>query len=110
MKTHQYNLFNKIPPHVVFSETSLEAAKKIEKSVGKLQKIVLNVVLEAEPYGLTREEIERVTGMRANTVRPRVRELFLSERLETRIDPETAKTFRRLTSSGRKAEVCFIKN
>ena len=110
MTTHQYNLFDGTPPHVSFSETSLNAAKEIKKSVNKLQKLVLQVVSEAEPHGLTREEIERFTGMRANTARPRIRELFLSDRLETRINPETGKTFCRPTSSGRNAEVCFLKS
>jgi len=108
MDFEQYSFFDGTPPHVRESETSLEAAQSIKKDVGKLHRLVLYVVAEAEPHGLTREEIERITGMRANTARPRIRELFLSGRLETRIDPETGKPMQRKTASGRNAEICYL--
>ena len=108
METHQYNLFNGTPPSVGNSDTSLEAAKSIKSSIGRLHKLVLTVVEQAEPNGLTREQIEQATNLCHQTGSARVRELFLLKRLETRIDPETGKTFRRPTSSGRNAEVCFL--
>ena len=109
MTAHQYNLFDGTPPHVLSSETSLDAAQQIKKSVGRLHNIILNAVREAEPHGLTREEIEQKTGLCHQTGSARVRELFLLGRLETRINPETTRIFKRPTSSGRNAEVCFIK-
>jgi len=109
MSTHQYSLFDGTPPHVSSSETSLDAAQQIKKSIGRLHKIILGVIKESEPHGLTREQIENKTGLSHQTSSARVRELFLLGRLETRIDPETGKSFKRPTSSGRNAEVCFIK-
>jgi hypothetical protein len=107
MTTVQYDLFAGTPPHVRHSSTSLEAADAIRPSIGKLHRVVLNAVAAA-PDGLTREEIEQVTGLSHQTGSARVRELFLQGRLETRIDPATGRSFRRPTSTGRSAEVCFI--
>jgi len=108
MDFEQYTFFDGTPPHVRQSETSLEAAQSIKKDVGKLHRLVLYVVAEAEPHGLTREEIEHATGLCHQTGSARVRELFLSGHLRTRLDPSTGKTVRRKTTSGRSAEVCYL--
>ena len=108
MEFSQYTLFDGTPPHVRQSDTSLEAAEAIRKDVGKLHRLVLKVVAEAEPNGLTREEIEHATGLCHQTGSARVRELFLSGHLRTRLDPLTGKTVRRKTTSGRSAEVCYL--
>jgi hypothetical protein len=109
MDTQQYGLFDGIPPHVADSSTSLAAAKSIKHSIGQLHKRVLHAVRSAEPHGLTREQIEHATGLSHQTGSARVRELFLLGRLETRINPETGKEFVRPTSTGRRAQVCFIR-
>ena len=107
MDSHQYNLFDGAPPHARYSTTSEAAAEAIKPNVGKLQRQVLDVVAQA-PQGLTREEIERETGLSHQTGSARVRELFLLGLLTTKVDPETGKSIRRPTSTGRKAEVCFL--
>jgi len=107
MDVHQYTLFGGAPPHVRHSSTSEAAAEKIKLSVGKLQRQVLDVVAQA-PDGLTREEIELATGLKHQTGSARVRELFLLGLLTTKVDPETGKSLRRPTTSGRQAEICFL--
>ena len=106
MDSLQYDLFGGTPPHVRDSTTSQEAAESIAPKVGKLQKEILAVVRTAKD-GLTRDEIEVITGLPHTTSSARVRELFIKGLLETRIDPETGKSYCRPTRSGKKAEVCF---
>ena len=106
MAAFQYDLFAGSPPHVRHSSTSEAAAEAIKPKVNALQAQILGVVRNA-PYGLTRDEIEEVTGLPHTTSSARVRELFLKGLLETRIDPETGISDRRPTRSGRQAEVCF---
>jgi len=103
----QYDLFSGTPPHARHSTTSLAAADSIRSDIGKLHRIILEVVAAAA-HGLTREEIEHATGLSHQTGSARVRELFLKGRLETRIDPATGKSIRRPTTTGRSAEVCFL--
>jgi hypothetical protein len=107
MDSFQYDLFGGTPPHVRESSTSQEAAESIAPKINNLQKRIINVLREA-PNGLTRDEIEVITGMPHTTSSARVRELFLKGVLETRIDPVTAKNYRRPTRSGKQAEVCFL--
>lgn len=105
--THvQYDLFTGTPPHVRHSTTSAAAAEAIKPKVGKLQAQILATVRQY-PDGLTRDEIEQVTGLPHTTSSARVRELFLKGLLETRINRETGISYRRPTRSGKMAEVCF---
>lgn len=106
MTTLQYDLFAGTPPHVRHSTTSLEAAEDIAPRVNALQARILETVRRA-PNGLTRDEIELVTGLPHTTASARVRELFLKGLLETRMDYATGKSIRRTTRSGKNAEVCF---
>lgn len=106
MTATQYDLFAGTPPHVRHSSTSLEAAEAIAPKVGKLQRLILDLVRQY-PLGLTRDEIEELTGLPHTTSSARVRELFLKGLLETRLDPATGKSIRRPTRSGKQAEVCF---
>ena len=85
MDSLQYDLFGGTPPHVRDSTTSQEAAESIAPKVGKLQKEILAVVRTAKD-GLTRDEIEVITGLPHTTSSARVRELFIKGLLETRID------------------------
>jgi hypothetical protein len=101
-----YDLYHGTPPHVKTSSTSLAAAKAILPKVNTIRHRILSLVREY-PNGLTRDEIEELTGLPHTTSSARVRELFLHGFLETRIDSETGLPHRRLTRGGRSAEVCF---
>lgn len=102
----QYDLFTGIPPHARHSSTSEAAAEAIAPKVNALQRQILSLVRQ-HPHGLTRDEIEVMTGLQHQTASARVRELMLNGLLETRMDPTTGKSYRRPTRSGRQAEVCF---
>lgn len=102
----QYDLFTGTPPHVRHSSTSQAAAEAIAPKVNALQRQILAVVRQ-HPLGLTRDQIEELTGLPHTTSSARVRELFLKGLLETRIDPATGVSYRRPTRSGKPAEVCF---
>jgi len=102
----QYDLFAGLPPHARHSSTSLAAAESIAPKVGRLQRLILDLVRQ-HPLGLTRDEIEELTGLPHTTSSARVRELFLKGLLETRIDSVTRLSYRRPTRSGKAAEVCF---
>lgn len=106
MITTQHDLFAGTPPHARHSSTSLEAAEAIAPKVGRLQRLILDLVRQ-HPQGLTRDEIEELTGLPHTTSSARVRELFLLGLLETRMDAGTGKSIRRPTRSGKQAEVCF---
>jgi DNA-binding MarR family transcriptional regulator len=106
MITTQYDLFTGTPPHVRHSSTSQAAAEAIAPKVNALQRQILAVVRQ-HPLGLTRDQIEELTGLPHTTSSARVRELFLKGLLETRIDPATGQSYRRPTRSGKSAEVCF---
>ena len=107
MTTVQYDLFTGTPPHVRHSSTSMAAADAIAPKVGRLHRQILDLVRQ-HPLGLTRDEIEELTGLPHTTSSARVRELFLKGLLETRIDPHTGLSYRRPTRSGKAAEVCFV--
>lgn len=106
MTVTQYDLFTGTPPHVRHSTTSQAAAEAIAPKVNTLQRQILALVRQ-HPLGLTRDDIEALTGLQHQTASARVRELFLAGHLETRIDPATGKSIRRPTRSGKQAEVCF---
>ena len=103
----QYDLFSGTPPHARHSSTSKAAAEAIAPRVSALQRQILAVVRQ-HPLGLTRDQIEELTGLPHTTSSARVRELFLKGLIETRIDHSTGLSYRRLTRSGKTAEVCFF--
>jgi hypothetical protein len=102
----QYDLFGGLPPSARRSSTSRAAAESILPKINSLQKRIWKLVSQAK-HGLTRDEIEILTGLPHTTSSARVRELFLKGLLETRIDKNTGVSIRRSTRSGRQAEVCF---
>lgn len=106
MTTMQYDLFVGSPPYVRHCTTSQAAAEAIRPKVGRLQRLILDLVRQ-HPLGLTRDDIEALSGLPHTTASARVRELFLKGLLETRRDPSTGLPQRRLTRSGKPAEVCF---
>ncbi|MBX3380935.1 MAG: helix-turn-helix domain-containing protein [Phycisphaeraceae bacterium] len=82
------------------TQTSDDAAKSLNvKALATMRAAILRLLRET-PGGLTREEIEQRTGLPGNTVRPRVRELFLAGMV--REDGE------RETESGRKAAIVKV--
>lgn len=78
--------------------TSVEAARSVETTGPAQRTAVLAVLRLAGSLGATREELEGMTGLSGNAVRPRVAEL-LAARLVTD-GPDC-----RLTRSGRRAWV-----
>ena len=107
MAHFQYDLFAGSPPHVRHSSTSQAAAEAIAPKVNALQRQILEAVSRSS-NGLTRDEIEQVTGLPHTTSSARVRELFLKGLLETRVDRATGISYRRPTRSGKPAEVCYL--
>jgi hypothetical protein len=65
----------RIPAHQSSSETSREAALRIAPKASGLRYEVLSVIIDAGEAGMTRREIEAVTGMLTQTVTPRLVEL-----------------------------------
>lgn len=65
----------KVPAHQASSETSKAAALRIQPKASGLRYEVLSVIVDAGEAGLTRREIEQVTGMLTQTVTPRLNEL-----------------------------------
>ncbi len=63
------------PPHNG-TVTSKRAAERIKPSAAAARLIVYEAISRAGIHGLTREEIEDVTGLPGNTVRPRVYDLM----------------------------------
>lgn len=107
MTGYQCDLFAGTPPHVRHSSTSKAAAEAIAPKVNALQRQILEAVSKAS-NGLTRDEIEQVTGLPHTTSSARVRELFLKGLLKTRVDRATGISYRRPTRSGKMAEVCYM--
>lgn len=54
-------------------ETSRKAAERIAPKAGSLRAQILDLIRLKD--GLTRDEIEELTGIRSNTVNPRLKEL-----------------------------------
>ncbi len=77
------------------TSTSIAAAHELTDAVTLRERVY--DAIAAAPAGLTREELERVTGLSGNTVRPRVWELVRAGRITT--------CGTRPTTSGRRAAV-----
>src|SRR5262245_66598522 len=87
-----------LPPFVLDSETSREAAESMVTHAPALRHLIAAEFLRAGVVGFTNDELEAKLGIKHQTLSARVRELVL-ERTVT----ETDRT--RLTRSGRKAIV-----
>jgi predicted ArsR family transcriptional regulator len=81
--------------------TSLAAADSMKGSAALLRERIAVAIKYAGYAGLTRDEITDKTGIRPNTVRPRVLELLAEGRI-------ARATFTRPTTSGRQAEVLVL--
>jgi hypothetical protein len=93
-----YDLYDGTPPHEQ-AGTSHEAAELIRADVNRLQAQAFAAIATA-PQGLTDEEGIDVTGMPANTWRPRRRELELLGRIRYEGT--------RATRAGRRAKVWWV--
>jgi len=91
------DLEDQIGPFAADSETSRQAAIDTYERMGKHHRQILYAV-SLQNYGLTREEMEQVSGLAGNTIRPRVKELIGGGMLV-----ETEKT--RATKCGSRAAV-----
>jgi len=89
------------PPHNG-TDTSAAAAESVREKATRLRRLVFETVAREFPGGLTRQEIESLTGLAGNTVRPRVWELVLDYGLLRDTDE------RRLTRSRRLASVVVM--
>ena len=67
-------------PATNYTPTSNAAAERIAPHINEQHRRILAAVRSA-PDGLTRDEIEDVTGLAGNSVRPRVAELIHREKL-----------------------------
>jgi hypothetical protein len=72
-----YDLYNGIPPHEAGSDTSAEAARSILGGIGRLQALVLEVLVARGNIGATDDELEVRLGLKHQTVSARRRELVL---------------------------------
>lgn len=86
------------PPHQAHSTTSTAAADSVAPSAGTWRRRVYQALVAELPDGLTDEQLASQLGMRANTERPRRRELQLTGHV---VDSGQ----RRLVRSGRQAVV-----
>ena len=69
------------PPHNG-TVNSKRAAERVKPSAAVARLIVFEAISNAGIHGLTREEIEAVTGLPGNTVRPRVWDLMKTNAIE----------------------------
>jgi hypothetical protein len=82
------------------SATSLAAAKSIEPHQSRLHKLVLEKLAQSR-FGETDESLMQLTGLPANTLRPRRRELQIKGKIK-----DSGQT--RKTASGRQATVWVV--
>ena len=85
---------------VLDSETSNEAARSIEPHRGDLRERVFQAIA-ARAEGATAQEMEALTGLAGNTIRPRLVELYEANRIRRSGE-------KRRTKSGRRAEVWIV--
>jgi hypothetical protein len=83
-------------------QTAIDAAAQIESVSGRQRRIVLGAIRQSGPDGLTEEETSARTGLAANSIRPRRREL---EALGLIAPSE----YKRPTRSGRQARAWVAK-
>ncbi len=82
------------------SDTSREAAQAIAPTAETLRERVFSAIKES-PVGMTAEEIQHRTGIKGDTVRPRIVELYRANRIHI--------IGTRRTQSNRRADVWFAK-
>lgn len=58
-------------------DTSIDAARSIELSVGHLQRVALRTIRAAGPRGLTTNELAATVGIHRDSIQPRTSELRL---------------------------------
>ena len=92
-----------MPMYVAGSDTSYEAAQSLRFQLSVIRRSVLYAV-EAEPDGITCEQLEAVTGLKHQTVSARLKELQDRGYVEWRTDPRTGRHFRSANVSGRFAK------
>lgn len=80
-------------------ETRREAKKAIEPRAANLREVVLGAIRSSG--GATGQQLEALTGLSGNTVRPRLRELEVAGRIK-----QSGET--RATASGRQAAVYVV--
>ena len=110
----QLSLLDPSAPHNR-TETSIEAAIAAKPNIGKGQRIVLDAISNAS-NGLTRDELNLITGLPTATICARCNELVKQGKLgcqmvfdESKKPSFVMKKITRVTRSGKKAEVLFIK-
>ena len=86
---------------ILSSETSNEAARKIEPHRGDLRERVFQAIA-ARAEGATAQELEGLTGLAGNTIRPRIVELYEANRIRRSGE-------KRRTRSNRRAEVWVVR-
>jgi len=89
-----------LPPAQRHSATSIAAAESIKPQQSRLHKLVLEKLAKSR-FGETDESLMQLTGLPANTLRPRRRELQLKGKIK-----DSGQT--RATVSGRQATVWRI--
>ena len=100
-KPEQLELFNRFREPVTRSNTRGEAAALILPTTSKARRQVLLYFADRGDRGATDQEVQRALGMRADSQRPRRRELVV-------LDFVTDSTHTRPTASGRQARVWRI--
>lgn len=108
MSTFDLPLFNyNVAPHNG-TDTSTKAAESIRLNLNALRALVLNYIKASED-GLTCEQLERLTGLKHQTVSPRLNELVncTPPYVVHQTDPRTGKPRTRLNVSGRPARLYF---
>lgn len=89
-----------LPPSQRHSATSIAAGESIKPQLSRLHKLVLDK-LSSSRFGETDESLMVLTGLPANTLRPRRRELQLKGKIK-----DSGQT--RKTASGRAATVWVV--
>jgi hypothetical protein len=84
---------------------SIDAARSLDKILGKLQAEVLNHV-RSVPEGATCDEIEIALGLKHQTASARLNDLMKLGRVQFKYDA-AGKALRRLTRSGRGARIYY---
>ena len=69
-------------PYAAGSATSRAAAVAMEDDAAAQREVVLGLIVAAGIHGMTRQELERETGLSGDSIRPRVWELTRSGLLE----------------------------
>lgn len=102
----QRELYGGIPPFEAASETSHAAAVAVMDTADTKRARVLSWIQRSGSYGATADEIETAINMIGNTVRPRIRELYLLGHIVRKA--RDGKQVTRPTRSGKQAVVWVV--